>query len=244
MIKTRYLLVLCFTFCSKILFAQYVPAWGGGADQQDLSFGFSFSYVSSDYKITKKPDWRKPFFDTGSNKYITDSLTGIGSKNVPGFAIGFLTRYTLTEHFEVRATPSLVFCDRSLSYTYANPEQNQVKQVQTTSVEVPLSIKIKSDRLGDFRAYMLGGVKYTKAIGSKKNEANTDPLDKLVLNAGGFSSWEAGLGCDIYFEYFKLSPQIKVSNSFGNILVPENHPFSSPISKLSLHTVMFSLFFE
>jgi hypothetical protein len=138
----------------------------------------------------------------------------------------------------------LVFADRNLTYTYANPDQNQVKQVQTTSVDVPLSFKIKSDRLGDFRAYILGGVKYTKAIGSKKNEANLDPLDKLVKNSGGFSSYEAGLGCDIYFEFFKLSPQIKISNSFGNILVPENHPFSSPISKLSLHTVMFSLFFE
>jgi hypothetical protein len=244
MIKIRYLLVVCFCFCSKLMLAQNVPAWGGGADEQDLSFGFSFSYVSSDFKITKKPDWRKPFFDATNNQYITDSLNSIGSKSTPGFAIGFLTRYTLTEHFEVRATPSLVFADRNLSYTYRNPDQNQEKQVQTTSLEIPLSFKLKSDRLGDFRAYILGGVKYTKAIGGKKNEANLDPLDKLVKNTGGFSSYEAGLGCDIYFEFFKLSPQIKVSNSFGNILVPENHPFSSPISKLSLHTVMFSLFFE
>jgi len=244
MIKNRYLLLLCLLFCSKISLAQYVPAWGGGADQQDLSFGFSFSYVSSDLRIVKKPDWRKPFFDAATNKNITDSVNSIGSKSQPGFAIGFLARYTLTEHFEVRVTPSLVFADRNLSYTYANPDQNQVKQIQTTSVEVPLSFKIKSDRLGDFRAYILGGVKYTKAIGTKKDETNLDPLDKMVKNVGGFSSYEAGLGCDIYFEFFKLSPQIKVSNSFGNILVPENHPFSAPIGKLSLHTVMFSLFFE
>ncbi|WP_184542554.1 outer membrane beta-barrel protein [Mucilaginibacter sp. FT3.2] len=244
MIKKRFLLVVCLMFCSKLLLAQHVPAWGGGADQQDLSFGFSFSYVSSDFKIVKKPDWRKPFFDTGTSTYITDSVNSISSKSLPGFAIGFLTRYTLTEHFEVRVTPSLVFADRNLTYTYANPDQNQVKQIQSTSVEVPLAFKIKSDRLGDFRAYILGGVKYTQAIGGKKNETNLDPLDKTVKNIGGFSSYEAGLGCDIYFEFFKLSPQIKVSNSFGNLLVPENHPFATPISKLSLHTVMFSLFFE
>lgn len=244
MIKKRFLLVVCFMFCSRLLLAQNVPAWGGGADQQDLSFGFSFSYVSSDFKIVKKPDWRKPFFDTGTNTYITDSVNSISSKSLPGFAIGFLTRYTLTEHFEVRVTPSLVFADRNLTYTYANPDQNQVKQIQATSVEVPLSFKIKSDRLGDFRAYILGGVKYTQAIGGKKSEVNLDPLDKMVKNVGGFSSYEAGLGCDIYFEFFKLSPQIKISNSFGNLLVPENQPFAAPISKLSLHTVMFSLFFE
>jgi hypothetical protein len=231
-------------FWSKLLLAQNVPAWGGGADQQDWSPGFSFTYVSSDFKIVKKPDWRKPYFDKGSNTYITSALNGISSKSVPGFGIGFLIRYSLTDHLEARTTPSLIFADRVLSYTYENPDQNQEKRIQSTSVEIPLSFKLKSDRLGDFRAYILGGVKYTKAIGSKKNEANLDPLDKLVKNTSGFSSYEAGLGCDIYFEFFKLSPQIKVSNSFGNLLVAEDHPFSSPISKLSLHTVMFSLFFE
>jgi hypothetical protein len=245
MIIKRYLIAVLFVFCSKLLFAQHVPAWGGGADQQDLSFGFSFGYVSSDFKITKKPGWRTPYFDQETHANITDSLNSISSKSTPGFAIGFLTRYSLNEHVEVRVTPSLVFADRTISYTYRNPDQNQDKQVQTTSMDLPLSFKIKSDRLGDFRAYMLGGIKYTKAIGSKKNaDSNLDNLDKLVKNVGGFGSYEAGLGCDIYFEFFKLSPEIKISNSFGNVLLPETHPFSNPISKLGLHTIQFSLFFE
>ncbi len=105
-------------------------------------------------------------------------------------------------------------------------------------------MKLKSDRIGDFRAYILGGVKYTLAIGGKKADADIDPLDKLVKNVGGFGSYEAGLGCDIYFEFFKLSPEIKIANSFGNVLVPENHPYSSPISSLGLHTLTFSLIFE
>ena len=243
MSKTWYLVVLLL-FCSNIILAQG-PAWGGGADQTDLSFGFSFSYVSSSFKIIKKPDWRKPFFDTGTNKYITDSLNSIGSQSLPGFAIGFITRYSLTDHLEARITPSLVFADRSIDYTYATSSQNVTKTVQTTTIDFPLSFKLKSDRIGDFRAYILGGVKYSLAVGSKgTGEANLNPLDKLVKNNAGFGSYEAGLGCDIYFEFFKLSPEIKLSNSFGNVLVPENQPFSSPISKLSLHTIMFSLYFE
>ena len=65
-----------------------------------------------------------------------------------------------------------------------------------------------------------------------------------LKNATGFGSYEAGLGCDIYFEYFKLSPEIKIANSLGNILVPQAQPFSAPLSKLGLHTIMFSLIFE
>ena len=72
----------------------------------------------------------------------------------------------------------------------------------------------------------------------------TDPLQQLVRNKNGFGSYEVGLGCDIYFEYFKLSPEIKISNSFGNLLIPEDNPYATPINKLSLHTVTFSLIFE
>ena len=246
MIKNGYLTIILLLLSAGTLFAQErVPAWGGGADLTDLSFGFSFSYVSSYFKIDKKPNWRDPFFDQGTNKYITGSLNSISSPNTPGFAVGFITRYRLTDHLEVRGNPSLIFSDRSLSYTYDNPAEDVTKQVQATTVDFPLLLKLKSDRINNFRAYIIGGVKYSLAIGSKKDaDIDADPLDKLVKNAGGFGSYEAGLGCDIYFEFFKLSPEIKISNSFGNLLVPENQPFSSPINKLGLHTVTFSLIFE
>jgi hypothetical protein len=243
MIKYSYLTIVLLLLSSSTLLAQ-VPAWGGGADLTDLSFGFSFSYVTDYYKIDKKPNWRDPFFDPSVNKYITTPLNSISSKNSPGFAIGFITRYRLTDHFEARVNPALVFSDRALSYAYENSAQDVTKQVQATTVDFPLLFKLKSDRLQDFRAYIIGGVKYSVAIGSKKTDPGTDPLNKLVKNVGSFGSYEAGLGCDIYFEFFKLSPEIKVSNSFGNLLVPENHPYSSPINKLGLHTIMFSLIFE
>jgi hypothetical protein len=224
--------------------AQTPPAWGGGADQTDLSFGFNFGYVSSYYKIVKNPNWRTPFFDPGVNKNITDSLSSISSKPLPGFAIGFVTRYRVFENLEVRVTPSLIFADRSLSYTYPDASENVIKQVQPTIVDFPLSLKLRSDRVGDFRAYILGGVKFSQAIGKGAQDDTQDPLEKQVKNVSGYSSYEAGIGCDIYFEFFKLSPEIKISNSFGNVLTQEYQPFSTPISKLSLHTIVFSLYFE
>ncbi|WP_295674640.1 outer membrane beta-barrel protein [uncultured Mucilaginibacter sp.] len=243
MIKTWYLTIILFFLCSNLLLAQ-APAWGGGADQNDLSFGFCFSYVNNYYKIVKKPNWRNPYFDPGVNRYITDSVNSITSNSTPGFAIGFITRYRLTDHIEARITPSLIFADRSLYYTYDTPSQNVTKSVQTTTVDLPLEFKLKSDRIQDFRAYMLGGIKYSQAVGRGQDQSNIDPLSRNVKNLSGFGSWEAGLGCDIYFEFFKLSPEIKISNSFGNVLAPGNEPFSAPISKLSLHTIMFSLYFE
>ena len=241
--KTRYLLVTFLLCFGKIAFAQ-VPAWGGGADQQDYSFGFTFQYVNSYFKIDKKPNWRNPYYDPGVGKNITDSVNSITSPNSPGFAVGFLARYNLTDFLEVRTTPSLVFADRTVNYTYATPSQNTSKAVQATALDFPLSIKLKSERLLDFRAYMLAGVKYSVAVATKKNLPDINPLDAVLRNKSGFGSYEVGLGCDIYFEYFKLSPELKISNSFGNVLMPENHPYAVPLNSLSLHTVTLSLIFE
>lgn len=245
----RYVLFLSIIFFAGKLSAQrVVQAWAGGADQSPFSFGYTFQYISSSYKILKKPDWRNPYFDQGTNRNVTDSLNSIGSPGTPGFALGFLARYSVTDNLEIRSTPSLVFADRVVNYQYRSQDLAPDKQVvvSTTQAEFPLELKLKSNRLGNFRAYVLGGAKYAFGIGnqSKTNEADLAPLERKLKNVRNFSSYVAGFGCDIYLEYFKLSPEIKISNSFGNILYPENHPYASPLQKLYLHNIMFSLFFE
>ena len=62
MSKNGYLAIFCFIFSCNVALAQ-APAWGGGADQTDLSFGFSFSYVTNYFKIDKKSNWRDPYFE-------------------------------------------------------------------------------------------------------------------------------------------------------------------------------------
>jgi len=245
MIKNFYYLIFVLLLCSNCSLAQ-APAWGGGADDNITSFGFIFGYVNSNYIIVKQPNWRAPYFDKGTDKYITDSLTSISSGKLPGFSLGFLTRYSLSDHVEVRFTPTLIFGDREVVYTYTDPAENVTKEVQNTTADFPLSLKLKSDRVGNFRAYITGGLKYTLAIGNSNGNANnnTGPLEKQLTTKEGFASYEAGIGCDIYYEFFKLSPEIKISNSLGNVLVPENQPFSSPISKLFLHALTISLYFE
>jgi len=243
MIKS-YLIIAGLLICSRVLLAQSVPVWGGGADQKDFSAGFSFSYVSSYYKIDKKVDWRNPYFDAGGNK-ITNALSNITSDNAPGFAVGFLGRYRLTDHLEARLMPALIFADRSVRYQYVTIEQDQTKSIRATLVDLPLQLKLKSDRLGDYRGYLLGGIKYSQALGNKENsDANAAPTEKLLKTINGYGSYELGIGMDIYFEFFKLSPEIKISNSFGNLLLRENNAFAAPINSLGLHTVMFSLHFE
>ena len=99
--------------------------------------------------------------------------------------------------------------------------------------------------MDNLRVYLMGGLKLTQAISSKYNsDVDLPPIDKVLKNVSRYNSYEVGIGCEIYFEFFKLSPEIKISNSFGNVMLHDNSAFSRPISNLGLHTVMFSLYFE
>lgn len=244
-------LIAILLFCS--ILAAKAQNWGGGIDTQDFNWGFGFHYVASEFKLVRTPNWREPFWDYEQNKYITDSLTSISSPMSAGFGIGFVLNYKLSPYLDLRSTPTLNFSDRLVNYAYKlgqppiNTEFSDKQQkVQPTVVDFPLAIKLKSDRRKDFRAYFLLGAKYSVDLASSKKTSDEDKalLYKFLKNKKNYTSYEAAIGFDLYFEYFKMSPQIKFSQSFGDILRHENQPYSSPIEKAYLRNFTFSLFFE
>lgn len=247
-LKISLLFVLLFSFA-----AARAQNWGGGVDDERVHFGFTFQYTGSSYKVKKKVNWRDPYVSADRGK-ITDSLNAVYGKSSPGFGIGFVINGRVSNHIDVRLTPTLVFTDRLMEYEYStidpmpkSPFSQVEKKVVATMVEFPLGIKIKSDRRNNFRFYMLYGAKYSMDIASKKKTDDTE-LDeeyKFLKNKKGYWSAEAAFGMDLYFEYFKMSPEIKLSYSLNDILDrKEVNPFNNPIDKLMLRHVTFSLFFE
>ncbi|WP_423147280.1 outer membrane beta-barrel protein [Rubrolithibacter danxiaensis] len=242
MIK-RFTLIAILVLMRLSLFAQN---WGGGVDNELLHFGFTFQYISSEYKILKKKDWRAPFTDPETNALVSDSLYSISSPPTPGFGLGFVSDLALGDHANLRFTPAMVFTDRLLDYNYLDTTQFRQKKVSATMIDLPIGIKLKSDRRNNFRAYLIGGLKYSVDIISKKktNDEGLDFSEKFVKNKRGILSYEAGIGFDFYFEFFKLSPEIKLSNSVNSVLKSEVNPYSSPLDKLFLRNLQFSLYFE
>ncbi|WP_199141044.1 type IX secretion/gliding motility protein PorT/SprT [Pedobacter sp. ASV12] len=243
------LFVMLFLFAAGWAKAQN---WGGGIDQERFNWGFSFQYISSELKLWKNKDWRAPYYDATLPGYATDQLASISSPPSVGFGIGFVVNSQLTSNLDARFTPTLVFNDRVIQYNYVQPAVYNVgtsmieKKVQATVIDLPIGLKIKSDRLMNFRAYMIGGLKYSMdlASGKKSNDEAAAPIDKLIKNKKSFLSYEAGIGFDIYFEYFKMSPEFKLSYSFKDIMKHESNPFMDPIQKAKLRHFTFSLFFE
>jgi hypothetical protein len=243
------LLILFLFFSTQLSYAQN---WGGGIDQQTFNWGFSFNYVASEFKVFKKANWRNRFKDPEQNfTEITDSLASISSPLSAGFAVGFVLNYNLSPNLDLRSTPNLVFNDRLMNYHYSEQTINssfidKKQKVQATVLDIPLGIKLKSDRLLNFRSYLLAGMKYSidLSAGKKPKDAAYAAIDKQLKNVSKFASYEVGLGFDFYFEYFKMSPEIKISQSVKDVLLHENHPYATPIDRALLRNFTFSLYFE
>jgi len=249
--------------------ATFAQNWGGGIDDEDWSFGFNFQYISAEYKILKKPNWRSPFYevpnaldpsyDPNSGIPITPNLNAISSAPSQGFGLGFVMNRMISDNFDIRATPSLIFSDRVVTYEYEPMAPIDVgngqtknfqtvvdKKVQATMFEFPLGIKVKSNRLNNFRVYWLGGAKYSIDIASKKKtfDEGEAAVNKFLKNKRNYLSYETGIGFDIYFEYFKMSPEIKLSYSANDLLQHDNTVYANPIDKLKLRQLTFSLIFQ
>lgn len=234
--------------------------WGGGVDDEQLHFGFSFHYINADYKIALKPDWQRPYYE-GSTQ-VADSLYGVYSPFHHGIGLGLLADLKLSENANLRFTPTLVFSNKTVNYRYttntmsyddtqgivdSRHDRNISKLVRASYIDLPLLFKFKSDRKGNYRGYLIGGGKYSINVvsGKRYNDGDMAPLEKLLKSKPGYFSYEAGIGFDLYFDYFKMSPEIRWVQSIGNLLdAREPNMFNHPIERLMLRNLQVSLFFE
>ncbi|WP_432713497.1 outer membrane beta-barrel protein [Pedobacter sp.] len=244
-----YLLFSCLIYCTAAQ-AQY---WKGNDNPEAIQFTYTIQYVTSQYKVTPTADWATQLME--NNVPLSPNLSHMRSPEAYGFAIGLGVSKGLGSNAELRFVPTLTIADRILTYSYhhvldvnstGDPVYSKDRKVQASLVELPLSIKLKSDQRGYFGAYVTGGLKYSADISSSKRSDDSEMIafEKMLKNKRSYVSYEAGLGLDLYFRYFKLSPEIKYSASFNSILQQENSVFSKPIDKLMLRNVTFSLYIQ
>ena len=225
--------------------------WGGGVDDETIHFGFSFHYINADYKIKLKPDWRSPYTDLETG-WTADSLYNVSSPFYHGVGLGLLADVKLTENANLRFVPSLVFSNKTVNYSYtpygsSNHDRELTALVRASYIDMPLLLKFKSDRKGNYRGYLIGGGKYSINVVSSKRYDDTGalPTEKLLKTKPGYFSYEAGIGFDLYFDFFKMSPEFKWVQSIGNILDARSaNMFNQPIDRLMLRNFQISLFFE
>jgi hypothetical protein len=202
-------------------------------DKQRVHFGFLLGVNVTDFKIRRSADFLS-----------LDSLYVVESAKQTGFNIGIVADLKLAENFNLRFVPDLAFSQRNLDYTFRDgqAETTVIKEIESTFLEFPLDLKFKSNRINNYRAYVVAGVRYSIDMVSQAKVENKDKdFVKLKKNDYGY---QVGVGFDFYMERFKLSPEIKMYHGLRNLLVDDPKIFSTSLESLRSRIFMISFTFE
>ena len=210
-------------------------------DRQRLHFGFTLGMNSTTFAVRNV-----------ENIQQYDSVFVIEPQPQVGFNLGIITDLRIGQHFDLRFIPDLSFADRRLKYTLStfdtlgHPVERSVEQkLESVLIEFPLSLKFKSVRIndGNWRVYVLGGGKFMMDLASQSKIKTAANEVVVKLNRIDYA-YEVGLGFDIYMQYFKFSPELKVSFGLNNLLVKDQTVYTQSINKLNSMAFLLSFHFE
>lgn len=199
-------------------------------------FGLSLGYNSSYLHPEKHPLFLQ-----------NDSVLSVEPGASGGIALGLLATARLTKRFELRFHPELIlggskFLTYQIKYPTPLEPAMQKKTIPSTIVSFPLQMKFNSDRIKNFRVYMLGGFKYDIDVASNAGALNAETLVKLKKSYIGY---EAGIGFNFYFPVVTVAPEIKITNGLSNVHSRDaSLKYSNVLDQLQSRMITFSLIFE
>lgn len=236
--KTRFLIYASF------LFLGFVSSTHAYAQQREMNlydhdgkpyyFGISLGYNSARFHT----EMHSRFLQDDS-VYVAEPL------NSGGFSLGLSATARLSDRFQLRFNPQLMFFERSIAYKLKYPEDGSTdvtKTVESVSFTFPLDVKLQSDRIHNFRVYMLAGIKGELDMASNARAKRAEDLIKINKYDFGV---QYGIGFNIFFKSFILSPEVKISNGLSNIHSRDaGLKYSSVFDKINSRMILFTLHIE
>ncbi|MDB5207391.1 MAG: PorT family protein [Flavisolibacter sp.] len=164
-----------------------------------------------------------------------------------GFNLGLSATARLTKRLELRFNPQLIFTERNIQYNlrYPEPIDNAYtvqKKVESVITSFPFQLRFLSDRIGNFRVYMMGGAKIDMDLASNAQSRKADDMIKIGRMDYGV---EAGIGFKFYYPSFILAPEIKISNGQRNLHSRgESLNYSRVLGDMRSRMVVFTIHLE
>lgn len=217
-------------------------------DDKLLHFGFSLgmNFMSFSTPETLIPQDGIITSGSGVRYFENEVFNARVSYMLPGFSVGFIADLRLARYLNLRFTPQLHFGQRVVNYkSLSGSITNLSTEVLSLPITIPLELKWSAEREGNYRPYVIagGGVSYNFGL-DKKKPILTKPFDYFI---------QVGAGCDFYFNWFKLCPEIKYQIGLGNILTPVNERtellqqeffYTAALRRLSSHMITLVFNFE
>ena len=207
-------------------------------DSKLYHFGINLGVNKSHFSFTHHPQF-----------LLQDSVMTIESINSTGINLAWLVNLNLSPHFDLRTYPlNLTFSEKAFEYALTYPDaplgesKLTIKKVQSITLSLPLQVKFSSDRIDNLKVYTIAGVKFDYDMAANAGKKNADDLIKL--NKFDYSV-EGAIGFHLYFPYFVLSPELKVSWGLNNLHSRNSTlKFSSNVDQIYSRMISFSLTVE
>lgn len=234
-VKASRFFLFCALFAGSLQVAAQRPLYLEDHDNKPFYFGITLSGNSARFNIEHHPYFLQQ-----------DSIMVAEPVNAGGFALGLLATMRLSNRFESRFNPMLMFTERNLFYKMSSADRDLgtdvTQKVESVIVSFPVHLKFRSDRIGNFRVYMLGGGKVDFDLASNARARKAEDQVKIQKLDYGV---EAGLGFNFYFQSFIFSPEVKISNGLGNIHSRDaGLKYSSVLDRMQSRMVVFSIHLE
>ncbi len=154
LLRKQIIPILILTFSCQVALAQFEP---NRPNHDDLPyyFGMSISYNHT----YLHPNGRHPKFLQDDSVLVAEP----GSSG--GIGLGLLATMRLNSRFSLRLNPQLIIGgSKYFTYNLSKPGPGEypteTKTLPSTIVSFPVQIKFNSDRIGNFRTFLMAGIKY------------------------------------------------------------------------------------
>ncbi|MBS1734224.1 MAG: PorT family protein [Bacteroidetes bacterium] len=207
-------------------------------DDKNFHFGIYLAANRAHFNFTHHPTFMNQ-----------DSIAVIEGLNSTGINLGWLVNLRLSNHLDLKTYPlNLVFTEKVLQYRLRYPNKPEgedtimQKKIQGITLTLPFHIKFSSDRINNFKVFMMAGGKIDYDLAANAGDKKAENLIKIKPFDYGV---EAGLGFHFYFQYFVLTPELKISYGLNNLHARDaNLKYSNTIDRINSRTVTFSLTVE
>jgi hypothetical protein len=230
MIRLRYFLIVLLAILSLQSNAQRRRLNMPEHDDKPYYFGLTFGLNFSQYRVK----YSQSFVEQ-------DTFLNIQPKVSPGFNLGLMGNLRLSKFVDLRFVPSLSFAEKRIITTFARDSVVD-NSMESIYVHLPLQLKLKSDRLKNFRFYGLIGGKFDYDLSANARSRRADEWIKVTPADLGY---ELGVGFEFYYPNFIFSPEIKLSQGLSNQLFRDGSiPLTNAIQSLNTRMIVISIHLE
>jgi len=257
------LLILILAVCSgSVVRAQRVKSLNlRNADQVPYHFGFQLGINQMFFTLKTKPGFQsRMYYNTAGNNDVINSIPDLNSDSAflysiesnPtfGFVIGIVGDMRIGQYLNFRFTPSLTFGERDLEfgiYSYQDKQNADLliakKNVQSTFVEFPFTLKFKGTRINNARPYVLAGAKYALDLASNAKKKEDSNVTHVFINKNDLYG-HLGVGFDFYTAYFKFGTEIVMSYGLRDLLKRDQTIYTDAITSMQSKIFQINFTFE